>query len=101
MARPKAMTPDESAALIKAAADKITYIEGSEPKAAAPRVAVVSFQVGIPSDLLGSRTTFGSNGGKSLEATALGIVMRNKGTRRKVMVPWGNIKAAEFAWDGE
>lgn len=94
----KKMTPDESAAIIKNLASKIDYIEDPSKPA---RVPVVKFQMGLPSDILGSQVTF-SNGAKtSLEATALGIVMRSKGNRRKVLVPWANVKAAEFSWDVE
>lgn len=115
MARPKKnLTPEESAAIIeahkftannsaqigpeevKALADKIDYIE--KPK---QKVVVTKFQMGLPCDLLGSKFSFSASRNMSMEATPLGIIMRSAGTKRKIMVPWANIKAAEFAWDGE
>lgn len=93
MARPR-MTPQESEAIIAKQADA----QGMDPEQR--KVAVKAFQMGIPSDLLGSKVSFSTTSTTSLEATALGIVMRNKG-KRKVLVPWANVKCAEFAWDGE
>lgn len=95
MARPR-MTPEESAAIIAKQSDAAT--QGMDPEAR--KVAVKSFQLGVPSDLLGSVVSFRAGAKTKLEATALGIVMRNA-QKRKVLVPWGNVKCAEFVWDGE
>ncbi len=114
MARPKkTLTAEESAAIIEAAAanqanpaqldpgeikalaDKIEYVEKPQ------RVVVNKFQMGLPCDLLGSKFSFSASRNLSMEATPLGIIMRSKESRRKIMVPWANVKAAEFAWDGQ
>jgi hypothetical protein len=65
------------------------------------RVLVKTFQMGLPSDLLGSKLTFATSKNLSMEATPLGIIMRSKESRRKILISWANIKAAEFHWDGE
>lgn len=91
----KPMTPEESAALIANA-------QAAVPKEAANgKVVVNKFQMGIPCDLLGSKFSFSASRNMSMEATPLGIIMRSAGSKRKIMVPWTNIKAAEFVWDGE
>lgn len=118
MARPKkTLTPDESAAILaaykhnqensaqisvtetKALSDRIQYIADDPAKPA--KVPVVRFQMGLPCDLLGSKVSFASSRSTSLEATPLGIIMRSKDSKRKMLVTWANVKAAEFAWDGE
>lgn len=98
MARPKntPMTAEQSAAIINNLAQKIEYID--DPKA---KVMVLKFQMGLPSDLLGSKLTFTASRNTSLEATPLGIIMRSKESKRKMLVTWANVKAAEFSWDGE
>lgn len=105
MARPKkTLTPEESAAIIaeaqsKQLAEKIQYVADDSAKPA--KVPVVRFQMGLPCDLLGSKVSFASSRSTSLEATPLGIIMRSKDSKRKMLVTWANVKAAEFAWDGE
>lgn len=100
MARPRKepMTPEESAALIAKA-------QASSSKDGVPtgngKVVVTKFQMGLPCDLLGSKFSFSASRNMSMEATPLGIIMRSAGSKRKIMVPWTNVKAAEFAWDGE
>lgn len=93
MARPKAMTPEQSAAII---ATNQAPAQSSNGK-----VVVTKFQMGLPCDLLGSKFSFSASRNMSMEATPLGIIMRSAGSKRKIMVPWTNVKAAEFAWDGE
>lgn len=98
MPRIKAMTPEESAALIKAAQEQPPgKIEYAGPQ----KVVVTKFQMGLPCDLLGSKFSFSASRNMSMEATPLGIIMRSQGSKRKIMVPWTNVKAAELAWDGE
>ena len=88
MARPRKvpMTPEESAAIIANLA---------------PKILVNKFQMGLPCDLLGSKFSFSASRNMSMEFTPLGIIMRSAATRRKIFVPWTNIKAAELQWDGE
>lgn len=98
MARPKAMTQEESAAIVKNLADKVEYVvDSTKPQ----KVVVNKFQMGLPCDLLGSKFSFSQSRNLSMEATPLGIIMRSKESKRKIMVPWANVKAAEFQWDGE
>lgn len=61
---------------------------------------VVAFQLGMPSDLLGSTVTFAYKKDTVLEATALGVIMWSRKSKRKILVPWANIRATEFVWDG-
>lgn len=98
MARQKAMTQEESAALIAKAQDGAPPATPEEK--ANLKLKVTKFQMGLPCDLLGSKFSFMASKTMTMEATALGIIMRSA-TKRKIMVPWTNIKAAEFAWDGE
>lgn len=104
MAKPK-LTPEQSAEIIKAKqadiAEKITYIDAGDAENKSKKVPVKAFQIGLSSDLLGSKMSFSASRTLDLEATPLGIVMRSKNSKRKILVGWANIKATEFYWDEE
>ncbi len=95
MAKAKA-SPESMTIAAADLAGEIKYIE--PPKPQFPKV--LKFQLGLPTDILGSKVTFATSRNLTLEATQLGIVMRSKESRRKIMVSWANVKAAEFEWDG-
>lgn len=94
--------PTNSAAGITELQGEVTTSQSAPiPKPiASPLPRVVAFQLGMPSDLLGSTVTFAYKKDTVLEATALGVMMWSRKSKRKILVPWANIRATEFVWDG-
>lgn len=71
----------------------------AEPVKKQDSLPVKSFQVGLPSDLSGSKTTFAASRHTTMVLTALGVEMRNHATKRRLLAPIGNIKMIELPWD--
>lgn len=105
MGRPRKnpLTAEESAAILAAHQAGAAEAQdlGAKVDLMPKPIQVMRFQMGLPCDLLGSKISFSNTRNTSLEATPLGIVMRSKESRRKMLITWANVKAAEFAWDME
>jgi hypothetical protein len=53
-------------------------------------------QLGIGVDLLGSKVSLNSKMGNLLECTMPGVIATSRKTKRRVFIPWANIRAAEL-----
>lgn len=66
-----------------------------------PKNTVKLMQMAIGVDLIGSKMSMATRPGVHIEATAVGLKMRSKTSKRVVLIPYANCKGLELYWDEE
>lgn len=64
------------------------------------KVLAKSIEMGIGASMLASRMTLQATGGTELECTPFGVIATSgKAAKRKILIPWANIRACELQPD--